>query len=250
MKITIFVLFSAVQASSLLSIINQVGVFEVANISMVTPKVLAQNALVRVKSDGSVITSQHLLDMVASSNFEQNFELESRQPITNEQRNLKFVQTDFAGCHSEVIESEWEPIEGCIDNTLADTTTTVTRTGATSFGSKFGPRIFFLLLGSSATLAFSVSAVHLTAEKLYCDVLPGETLQIFHKTEAVQFENLRQRELEIVAPWARKKYVKFAEWEEVDSKQATFQYSEQLACVTDVTLLSCDTRDALDSCDE
>lgn len=226
-------------ATTLLSIMNQVGLFEVANISMVTPRILSQHPFIRVRDDDSVIASEHLLELVTNPNFEETFEFEKQQPIAEDPRNWKFIQTNFADCVTQVTETEWVPIEGCIDNSFSDMKTTATTTGTTGFGNKLGPKLFFSLLGSSATFALKVSSLHLSAEKVYCDILPGGRLQIFHKFEIVKFQNLKQRELQIVAPSARRKYITFSEWENIDPDESQFKYSEQLACVTDESMLQC-----------
>lgn len=235
----ILLLIPLTMAATLLSILNQVGLFEVANISMVTPQILSQHPFIRVRDDDSVIASEHLLELVTNPNFDETFEFEKHQPIAEDPRNLKFVQTNFAECVTQVTETEWVPIEGCIDNSFSNMKTTATRTGTTGFGNKLGPKLFFALLGSSATFALKVSSLHLSAEKIYCDILPGDKLQIFHKFEVVKFQNLKQRELQIVAPFARAKYIKFSEWTNVDPDESEFKYSEQLACVTDESMLQC-----------
>ncbi|SGZ54407.1 CIC11C00000000316 [Sungouiella intermedia] len=237
MKVTLFLssLFGIVCGNSLLALINQIGEYEIANISMLTPKILSKYPLIRVVHDNSVIASQYLLDLVGNSNSQSLVDFES-QNLLDDLRKHKYIQTNLPTSNSRIVESEWEPMEGCVDNSLSDTVTTITRTSTVNLGDAFGPRVFFKLLGSSATLTLSGSFLHLTAEKLYCDIEPGQTLQIHHKTTSVRMDSLKQRKVELTGFW---KNIKFSEWEEIDPENSVFQVAEQIACVTDPDLLRC-----------
>lgn len=234
----LFILAGSTLATSLANLINHIGVHEIANISMLTTKLLFEYPMIRVANDKSVITSQYLLDLVGNPNADTLYALDSRNKVKDPRMNM-FVQTNVGDCKTQIVESEWKPIDGCIDNSLADTVTTITRTGTVKLSDSLGPRIHFLLLGSRATLSFTGTYSHSVAEKISCDIQPGQTLQLHHKITTMRVENLRQRDLKVELSWMMRRTIKFAEWKDVDPENTAFQLSELLTCVTDPMLLKC-----------
>lgn len=234
----LFILACSSLANSLANLINHVGVHEIANISMLSTKVLFEYPMIRVANDKSVITSQYLLDMVGTSNSGAMYDLDSKNAVKDPRKNM-FVQTNIGDIKTKIVESEWTPMDGCIDNSLAGTVTTITRTSTVKLSDSFGPRFHFLLLGSSATLSFTGTYSHSVAEKVSCDIQPGQTLQLHHRITTMRVENLRQRDLKVELNWMMRSTINFAEWKDVDPDNISFELSELLACVTDPKLLTC-----------
>lgn len=225
-------------ATSLTTLINNIGIHEIANISELTTKLLFKYPMIHVANDNSVITSQYLLDMVGNSNADALLDFDSSNKVNNPRKKM-FVQSNIGDCETKIEVSEWTPIDGCIDNSLADTVTTITRTSTVKLGNSLGPKIYFMLLGNRATLSLSGGYGHSVSEKIYCDIQPGDMLQLHRKVTTMWVENLKQREVKVGVNWFFRKSINFDEWEDIDPEKSTFQIWEQLACVTDPELLKC-----------
>lgn len=193
--------------------------------------------MIKVKSSNSVIVSHYLMERINSPNFESIVEYDAQNPVMNDPRKITFIETDYSQCVTELIESTWQPLDGIIDNSYSDTLTTVSRQEITVFGDTFGPRFFFLILGSSSTLAVSGSLMHLSSEKIYCDVLPGKKLQIHRKTESARLQYVKQRNIRVVkGTWFTKTRLEFGDWEDLEEKETFYSFAEKMACVTDPEL--------------
>lgn len=236
----IFSLVLLTGAVSFLSALEKVKVHEVNDISDVTPLLLLKHAVIKIKKDNTTITSEYMLDMVSNPNFEGLSDIESQLPQTDDARKYKFVQSDFHHARMETTESEWEPLEGCIDNRYCETLTTIQRNYYLVKMLTLTPRYFFSLFGVGLEFAPSITIFHLNEEIVVCNVQPGQMLQLHRKLTTIKLERLKQRKVLIVKKsWWGKMAVECGDWEDIDPLETNYKYTSKLACVTDPRLLSC-----------
>lgn len=236
-------LLSVVTADALLDIYKEMGKFshEVNSFKEVTPALLFKQGVIRVKNHDSVIVSEYLIEKATDVNFQAHAEQEkAERPNIEDPRKFSFIQTDFSSAIFLHNETEWLPIDGCVDNSRSETITSITKSYSARNAQSIAPSIAFLLLGITWTPGLSASFSRSRSEKLSCDVGPGETLQVQAKSDTVSISHLRQRNIQISKGFvAYFDTLSATEWKTVPEDATYYATNYKTACVTDPTLLKC-----------
>lgn len=233
-------LLTLTSANSLLNLYKEVGslAFEVATFKDVTPRLLAKHGMIKVKDDSSVIVSDFLIDRSEDPNFDAALEVDqeaSGKP--NEPSKLSFLQTDFRSAVFHQTESEWVPLDGCVDNRHSETVTTITRSRTAKMGNANGPNLKILLLGSLLGAGIGISSSHLLAQKIFCDVQPGKQLQVHAQTEYMTISHVKQRKMNVTQGYFSDS-LNVDKWEAV-SEETYYLTNYKMACVTNPDILVC-----------
>ncbi|PVH16163.1 uncharacterized protein CXQ87_004029 [Candidozyma duobushaemuli] len=212
---------------------------EVATFSDVTLSMLSQHGIVKVKDDQSMIISEYLMEIMSSENLEESLPYDATLS-KDSLGTTKFIQTCFQDSIVKKEETTWEPIEGCIDNTLSDTTTTISRTVEGKISNKIGPSLTLSAVGLSLGFDPRISSSHSFQSKFSCDVDARQKMQVFSKHSKVTISNVKQRRFSAAALWKRPfKSFEMSEWEDLDDEHSTYYTSSSRACVTNPKILQC-----------
>lgn len=212
---------------------------EVATFSDVTLLMLSQHGIVKVKDDNSMIISEYLMEIMSLENLEESLPYDAAL-LKDSPGTAKFIQTCFQDSIIKKEETTWEPIEGCIDNTLSDTTTTISRTVEGKILNKLGPSLTLSAVGLSLGFDPRISSSHSFELKFSCDVDARQKMQVFLKHNIVTILNVKQRRFSVASLWKRPfKKFEMSEWEDLDDEHSTYYTSYSRACVTNPKILQC-----------
>lgn len=212
---------------------------EVATFGDVTLLMLAQHGMVKVKDDRSMIISEYLMEVMSLENLEDSLPYDAAL-LKDSPGTTKFIQTCFQDSMIKKEETTWEPIEGCIDNTFSDTTTTISRTIEGKISNKIGPSLTLSAVGLSLGFDPRLSSSHSFQLKFSCDVDARQKMQIFLKQSKVTILKVKQRRFSAAALWKRPfKLFEMSEWEDLDDEHSTYYTSSSRACVTNPKILQC-----------
>lgn len=212
---------------------DNLSIHEIESVDSLNAVLLESGGIVQVQNDSSVIVP---IDVLENS-------MSLLSPPAQDQPNQMpslYVQTDLSSAKFVHLPSHWTPIGLCIDNSASETPTTVTKTYGMFLQASFGLRLHTKIFGQESNLRTTLMRAQYTAQKVFCEVLPGKVVQPQMKTSSFVAKGALQRTISVRRRtlFNREKIV-FGEWTKVPDDEAIYNVGYTFGCVTSEHLLQC-----------
>ncbi|RKP32032.1 hypothetical protein METBISCDRAFT_21937 [Metschnikowia bicuspidata] len=203
----------------------------------ITGALLRKYGLVSVREDNSIIVPEFFMENGEDPKIvkEKNKKWYKFEFLTV----TRYIQTKLSPVPLNVTFLESVPIQGCIDNRYSESVTTMTRTFSRMLVVETGPKLYLSVLGVEAGALLHLGYFNNKDEKMMCDILPGQVLQLQAKLSTTIVEVSSQRNILVTKKFLSHDTIEFSDWyESTIGSSITFQ-TTSVACVTKEELLQC-----------